>query len=841
MPASGVVSVPAGSTSFLVRIPTLDDTVYEGNETLTLQAKSPFDTAPASGIGTITDAADLPKLSINDVVVNEGAGTATFTVTLTGATTQTTTVAFATADGTAKAGSDYTAVSGTLTFAPGETTKTITVPILNDAVYEGPESFTVNLSAPTNAVIADGSGLGTIKDDGTGPGGTDNDLNFSLAVSEEGLSGGIKDTSAAGGATDTTDSAVYSGTVSLASTLTGAGVTMTWQAAGTQPDLYSSATGTKVSWSVSSDGHTLTGTADGSTILTAVMNDNGSYTVTLAGAVRHAGAGEDVLSVGLKYGATSGGYTGYGTATVSIEDDAPAPIANQHDTVTLQDTNLLVVLDTSGSMLSTLTTGALAGQTRLDAAISAIKSLLASYSEFGTVMVQLVTFSDTASTPNSTWMTVGQAQTLLDSLSAGGETNYDAALAAAQTAYASSGKLASGQNVTYFFSDGNPTAPSGSIGVSASEEANWSSWLATNQMNAYAIGMTSDVVATALDPIAWTTTSGTSASSVIVTDLNQLSSVLQSTVPTPTGDLATGGEIRSGGLVGADGAYIHSVTIDGITYSLDSATDRTISATGGTSAMQSFDASTKVLVVNTAQGGKFIVDMDDGTYEYTVPASVATSNHVATETMSYVLSDKDGDTQSATVTVQVNDPTLVGTIGGDLLNGDATRSDYIVGGAGNDTLHGLGGDDHLVGGRGDDLLAGGLGNDVFAWSLNDQGAKGAPAVDTISDFDVKSDILDLRDLLVGEGSGAGNTVGNLANYLDFSVIGSGGSATTTIHVSTSGAFASGYSAAAEDQTIVLQGVDLPGSLGLTSGATDAQIITALLTQGKLVVDPASGS
>ena len=95
--------------------------------------------------------------------------------------------------------------------------------------------------------------------------------------------------------------------------------------------------------------------------------------------------------------------------------------------------------------------------------------------------------------------------------------------------------------------------------------------------------------------------------------------------------------------------------------------------------------------------------------------------------------------------------------------------------------------------------------------------------------------------MIGEGSGAGNTVGNLANYLDFSVIGSGGSATTTIHVSTSGAFASGYSAAAEDQTIVLQGVDLPGSLGLTSGATDAQIITALLTQGKLVVDPASGS
>ena len=126
---------------------------------------------------------DRPSLAINDVVVNEGAGTATFTVTLTGATTQSTTVAFATQDGTALAGSDYTAVSGTLTFAPGETTKTITVPILNDAVYEGPETFTVNLSSPTNAVVSDASGLGTIKDDGTGSGGTDDDRP-SLAIND---------------------------------------------------------------------------------------------------------------------------------------------------------------------------------------------------------------------------------------------------------------------------------------------------------------------------------------------------------------------------------------------------------------------------------------------------------------------------------------------------------------------------------------------------------------------------------------------------------------------------------------------------------------------------------
>ena len=280
------------------------------------------------------------------------------------------------------------------------------------------------------------------------------------------------------------------------------------------------------------------------------------------------------------------------------------------------------------------------------------------------------------------------------------------------------------------------------------------------------------------------------------------------------------------------------MTIDGISYTLASASARTIVVSGGTSTMQSFDPSSKLLTVTTAQGGRFIIDMDDGTYEYRVPASVAAK--VATEEMRYVVSDKDGDTASATVTVRVNDPSIVGTIGNDSLTGtgDATTPDYILGLSGNDTLSGLGGSDTLVGGTGSDWLTGGAGNDVFAWSLNDQGSKGAPAVDTITDFEFRADILDLRDLLVGEGFGAGNTAGNLANYLDFEVSGT----TTTIHVSTTGAFTGGtYSAAAEDQTIVLQNVDLPSALGLTSGATDAQIISAMLTQGKLVVDPASGT
>jgi hypothetical protein len=110
----------------------------------------------------------LPSVAIGDVTVTEGnAGTrsATFTATLSAASSQPVTVAYATADGTAAAGGDYRATSGTLTVPAGQTTGTITVPVNGDRLPEADETFFVNLSSPTNAVIADGRGVGTIADD----------------------------------------------------------------------------------------------------------------------------------------------------------------------------------------------------------------------------------------------------------------------------------------------------------------------------------------------------------------------------------------------------------------------------------------------------------------------------------------------------------------------------------------------------------------------------------------------------------------------------------------------------------------------------------------------------
>ncbi|MBK6593930.1 MAG: hypothetical protein IPG23_15005 [Burkholderiales bacterium] len=151
--------MPAGVTSFTVTVPTVSDALNEPSpENFTLVVGG------VTGTGYITDNDGAPTLSVNDVTVSESAGTASFTVTLSAASAQTVTVAYNTSNGTATAGADYTSATGTLTFAPGTTSQTISVPITNDTVFEGAtgETFSVNLLTPTNATILDPLGAGNI-------------------------------------------------------------------------------------------------------------------------------------------------------------------------------------------------------------------------------------------------------------------------------------------------------------------------------------------------------------------------------------------------------------------------------------------------------------------------------------------------------------------------------------------------------------------------------------------------------------------------------------------------------------------------------------------------------
>ncbi|HUQ32902.1 MAG TPA: Calx-beta domain-containing protein [Pyrinomonadaceae bacterium] len=171
---SGTLTFNPGETVKNIIVPIINDTMDEPSETFFVNLSNASNSVilDSQGQGTITDNDNPPSLSINDVSVAEGdTGTtnATFTVTLSAASSFTVTVNFATADGTATVGSDYQSTSGTLTFNPGETTKTIPVPVNGDMTFEADETFVVNLSTPANATISDTQGQGTITNDDAAP------------------------------------------------------------------------------------------------------------------------------------------------------------------------------------------------------------------------------------------------------------------------------------------------------------------------------------------------------------------------------------------------------------------------------------------------------------------------------------------------------------------------------------------------------------------------------------------------------------------------------------------------------------------------------------------------
>jgi uncharacterized delta-60 repeat protein/CSLREA domain-containing protein len=220
---SGTVTITAGSTSATIIVPVIDDALAEGSESVVLTLTGITSSSPGVTINgaanndliNIIDNDPTPSLSINDITVTEGdAGTvnAVFTVTLSGASGHTVTADFATADGTALQPGDYTSNSGTLTFAPGETTKTVTVAVKGDVLDEANETYFINLTNAANATISDSQGLGTVTDDdGAGT------LSINDITVTEGNSGTVNAVftvtlSAASGQTVTVDFATADGT-----------------------------------------------------------------------------------------------------------------------------------------------------------------------------------------------------------------------------------------------------------------------------------------------------------------------------------------------------------------------------------------------------------------------------------------------------------------------------------------------------------------------------------------------------------------------------------------------------------------------------------------------------
>jgi Ca2+-binding RTX toxin-like protein/Mg-chelatase subunit ChlD len=759
-------------------------------------------------------------------------------------------------------GASWTPVAGpTVSVPAGVTSFTVRVPTATDLLIESNETITLSAATAHNAgpVV----GTGTIID--VPPLAPSIAGITSAIVSEEGLTGGLPDTT---GTSDTTNAVSATGTISITDADSVAG---DLAVALSGPSGITSG-GVAVTWSWNAGTHTLTGSAGGTEVMTVVVGPvtgsggsySATYTATLKGPVDHPLGGnpgvEDVLNLGFSATVTDNAALTSSAAsfTVAVEDDAPQ-VSNgqQNAAVGPVNTNLMVILDISGSMN---TADAGGGLTRLQMAKNAINNLVDGYDQHGEVRVQIVTFNATG-TPQSTWLTVGDAKALINGLTASGGTNYDAALNAAITGFANAGKLAGAQNISYFLTDGLPTYGNGTtstltgtqngsgsnqnhqdVGIQAAEEAIWSSFLNTNQITSYAFSMGGPYDSSAswdglthdskyyLDPVAYNGKTGVNTDGLVVSNLTQLDSILQSTIQVPskvsnllTGDLGAG---DTG--FGADGGgSVSQLTIDGTTYHYTHATGA-FSWTGTN--RSTYNLTTRTATITTLKGGTLVVNFDTGGYEY--QPSFTTTRY--SETLGYTVIDRDGDAAAGTQTLDVyrvearddliltnhtlaagstmvlpvevlmaNDlfvnihgingisspvggtaslsggavtftfsgaasaehsfqysitdggltdgatvaikttgggGTINGTAYDDVLIGRDSQADTLNGNAGNDVLYGGSGNDILSGGAGNDVLIGGLGNDSMTggadadrFMFNGLVNNGA---DTIADFTI---------------------------------------------------------------------------------------------------------
>jgi hypothetical protein len=168
--STGTITFPPGVVSRPLSITVLGDVLDEPDETFLVNLSSAVNAtiADGQGVGTILDDDPAPVMSVDDCAVTEGnAGSVVcgLTVTLSAPSGRTITVNYATANGTATAGSDYNSASGGLTFTPGQVSKPVDVTVLGDAAVELDEDFVVDVTGATNATVGDAQGQGTILDD----------------------------------------------------------------------------------------------------------------------------------------------------------------------------------------------------------------------------------------------------------------------------------------------------------------------------------------------------------------------------------------------------------------------------------------------------------------------------------------------------------------------------------------------------------------------------------------------------------------------------------------------------------------------------------------------------
>jgi uncharacterized protein YegL len=387
---------------------------------------------------------------------------------------------------------------------------------------------------------------------------------------------------------------------------------------------------------------------------------------------------------------------------ICIKDSDDVPNANPDtNAAQAQTINLVVIFDRSGSMDEDPNVPGFT--TRIDLARAAVASMLAAYESVANVNVLVVDFSSSAN--SSGWLSSGEAANFyLAGLEADGDTDYTDAITTAMSSY-SNGTPQADQTLVYFLSDGKPDPANRSLQATGTV-AEWGQFLTNEGIEqSIAVGIGPDVddsdgdlsdVALQNNPI-------------IVDEAGVLDALVATVNAEASGNVLTDGPDDQFGSDGPGSPQIVSIVLDDqlgsdVLYEFDGAQ---ITRNGVLLSLGS------TLAVVTALGGTLNFNFSNGDYSY---EAASTGGQ---EQFTYTIADSDGDTSSATLTInlddlQVEEPAgLFGTNGSDgALNG-GSGIDIIGGGDGNDTINGNGGSDHITGGAGTDSVIGGLGNDVI--------------------------------------------------------------------------------------------------------------------------------
>ncbi|MEH0713219.1 Calx-beta domain-containing protein, partial [Vibrio owensii] len=546
-----------------------------------------------------------------------------------------------------------------------------------------------------------------------------------LNVSEEGLGNAIADDFALNGFMDTTDSTLDMDQLTLGQTVDSVALNV--------PTANLTSNGEAITWALSNNDQLLVGSADGEEVIKISVNDTGAISTELLGPIDHPDtSGEDSLNIEVPVVVSNAlGLTNSAVANVVIEDDSPDSTSIVHDVVaeTKESANVQLIMDVSGSMR----TG-----NRLQIMKDSATQLLNQYESIGQTRVQIIKYSGSATTyaiAGATWLTVDEAKAYIDTLTAGGATNYNRAINEAKDSWDDAGKLPSASNVSYFLSDGQPNPASSFI-----NDARENSWIdhltdSDNQITALAYGMGVNLMPDQLDRVAYDGFLNQDLDGVVVPDVTQLPPVmLQSVIQPVGGNLMYTTSPDTG--IGADGGYISEIEHDGVTYSFDG-TDLTV-VDNNNDISHAFDDITMLLTIYIDSKHTLEVDLNDGAYAF----YGAVGDTVETLDFDYVLTDNDGDQSENTLQFVIDENGGVNAASG----GAANVIEAEV-----DVSH-----DILIG---NDNEA-----DIFRW-VNDSLDSGT---DLVRGFERDLDILDLNQVVEDAGH---NTIEELLNSIDLNVDG----------------------------------------------------------------------